>query len=248
MFNELSPNEIQTLIDGELGINVVRFMEIVESMGNNNIFVDIGVETGKSSKILLNKAIQKNNKVFGIDPIQGMEEWILKNPKYTYIKGDSVETGKNWLQDKVSIVFVDSVHIKPQVMCELKYWWNLVKEGGWIIFHDTNWSWVDESGNRQYYIHKANHNCAGKKAGNRAMGCDTYAGVNWPTPDYAVKEFFNINSLNFENDIIKSTNGPESLGMTFIQKKKNYDYSKNIPDFAWEQYEKDRQEVLKCFK
>lgn len=247
MFTTLDKTQTEQLIDSDLGINVVKFIEIVENMGENNIFVDIGVETGKSSKILLNNAIQKNNKVFGIDPRPCLQSGILENPNYNIIKGDSVVIGKTWDKGNVSIVFIDSIHVKPQVMCELKYWWDLVKVDGWIIFHDTNWTWLDENGDKQYYVHKANHPGRGRKAGNSGLGYDTYVGINWETPDSAVKDFFNINSLTEDNDIITSINCPESLGMTFIHKKKEYDYSKGISDVDWQKYENDREEIIKCF-
>ena len=247
MFNNLNETDIQTLINGELGINVIKFMEIVESMGTDNIFVDIGVESGKSSKILLNNAIDKQNQVYGIDPVPVLEYAILQNPNYHFIKGDSVETGINWNKGQASIVFVDSVHVKPQLMCELKYWWDLVKEGGWMIFHDTNWSWIDDNGVKQYYIHKNNHSCAGKKAGSLGRGCDTYLGIDWPTPDFAIKEFFKIDNLNTNNDIIQSINGPESLGMTFVYKKKNFDFKDDISNESWDIYEQERQSILKLF-
>lgn len=247
MFNQLTQNDINILVEGELGINSLKFIDIVNNIGNNKKLVDIGVETGKSSKILLNNAIEKNNIVYGIDPIPAMGQDILDNPNYKYIPEDSVKIGSEWKNGNVDIIFFDSVHIKPQVMRELYYWWDLLNVGGWAIFHDTNWSWLDSNGNRQYYIHKSTHPCAGKKAGNRAMGCDTYIGRNWETPDYAIKEFFNIPLLNFENDIISCVNGPESLGMTFIHKKQNYDYKNNIKSEFWDMYERDRQSVLKCF-
>lgn len=240
MFNELTQNETQTLIDGELGINVVRFMEIVESMGNNNIFVDIGVETGKSSKILLNKAIQKNNKVFGIDPIPNMGQDILDNPNYEYVNGDSVSTGDNrseTLKNKVSIAFVDSIHADVQVLCELRSWWPLIKENGWVIFHDTAWGG---------YVHKPGHPCAGKLTGNTAKGYDFYGGVAWPTPDCAVKQFFGLNDLvSYDDGYIHVEHSPKDLGMTFVQKKKHKDYSLNISN--WNLISDRRNYLIKSF-
>ncbi len=249
MFNNLNNTDVQILIEGELGINVVRFMQIVESMGTDNIFVDIGVETGKSSKILLNNALEKRNKVIGIDPIPNMDPEILKNPNYEYVNGDSVATGikrHSELNSKVSIAFVDSIHADVQVMCELKAWWPLIKEGGWVIFHDTAWTWVDESGIKQYYIHKPNHPCAGRKTGNSAQGCDVYGGIAWPTPDSAVKQFFCLSELkNYEDDFISVEHGAKDLGMTYVHKKKHKDYAAYISN--WDQIEARRQYLLRSF-
>jgi len=244
MFNILTKQDIDWLVEGELGINSLKFIDIVNGISNGK-FVDIGVETGKSSMILLNNAIEKNNLVWGIDPLKNIRKDILENPNYKYIQDDSVETGKNWKCGQVDIAFIDSVHIKPQVMRELYYWWDLVKVGGWLIFHDTNWNWIDDNGIEHHYVHKANHRNAGKRPGSGG-GCDRYANIDWPTPDYAIKEFFNINRLSTENSYIISINCPDSLGMTFIQKKQEHDFKSLITN--WDKIEADRQLVLRYFK
>jgi hypothetical protein len=245
MFKNLQKEDVDWLVDGELGINSLKLIDIVNSF-SNSIFVDIGVETGKSSMILLDNAIEKNNFVFGIDPLKNIRQDILINTNYRFIQDDSVEVGKNWNNGKVSIVFIDSVHVKPQVMRELYYWWDLVKVGGWLVFHDTNWNWKDENGQEHHYVHKHNHRNAGKRPGSKSRGCDTYDGVDWPTPDYAIKEFFNINKLTIKTPHIISEHCPESLGMTFIKKRKDYNFKSYINN--WDEIESDRQRVLKYFK
>ena len=241
MFDFLSKSMIDELINGELGINVIRFMEIVDSMGDNNTFVDLGVETGRSSKILLNNAIAKKNKVIGVDPIPCIDPSVLLNPNYKYLNEDSVSAGEKLSCNKnyfVSIVFVDSIHAKEQVLCETKAWWPLILEGGWIIYHDTSWNG---------YVHKPNHPCAGKLTGNTGKGYDNYGGVAWETPDVAVKEFFGLKSLqNYDDGFIHVEHNAMDLGMTFIQKKKHKDYENNIKD--WNYIKSRRRYLLESFE
>jgi hypothetical protein len=237
MDDKLDQNYINFLVDGELGENMLHLVNYIDVMPPNKILIDLGVETGKSSKVLLHKALEKNNRVFGIDPIPSVTiPGILTHPKYTFIPKDSVSTGRDWPHGKVDVVFVDSIHAKEQVMMELYYWWDLLNEGGWVVFHDTAW---------QNYIHKPNHPCAGKKPGNTGLGYDFYQGRAWQTPDYAVKEFFKIDSLNYEDQYIKSMHYPTSLGMTYINKKKHFDYKSLTPN--WEEIEANRQILLKSF-
>lgn len=235
MFNTLSQETIEFLLEGELGINVELFMKILQPLHHSK-FIDLGVETGKSSMILLHRALEKNNKVWGVDPIKAISENILKNPNYTFVQQDSYKTGKDWNNGKVNIIFVDSIHVDVQVLAELNAWWPHLDEQGWIILHDTNWA---------NYIHKSNHQCAGKKPGNSGLGYDSYGGRVWNTPDVAVKKFFKLEDLNYENEYIKSIHGPESLGMTFVQKKLHYDYGKDIYD--WDNIFKDRNFLLRHF-
>jgi cephalosporin hydroxylase len=237
MFNKLSAQDVINLKDGELGHNISKLIEIRDSFGSNNFFVDIGVEGGKSSRILLDDAIAKNNYVCGIDPIRdpGISD-ILQNPNYIFLQKDSVVSGRDWSFARPNIVFVDSIHAKEQVMMELRYWWDLLNVNGWVVFHDTQW---------EGYIHKANHSCAGKKPGNSGLGYDFYAGVAWATPDKAVKEFFKLESLDYEDEFIKSIHMPDSLGMTFIHKKKDKDFKALTEN--WEEIESNRQKLLACF-
>jgi hypothetical protein len=227
------------LIQGELGINSVKFLQIKDSLGENNIFVDLGVETGKSSRILLDKALQKNNTVFGVDPhlYQGYINDCLSDPNYIFIKEDSVSTGENWSHARPNLVFVDTVHAKEQVMRERYYWWDLLKVNGYLIFHDTNW---------ETYIHKPNHPCAGKRPGNTGLGYDFYSGIAWETPDKAIKEFFNISELDYEDDFIKVEHGPDDLGMVFLFKKQENNYKSRINN--WKDIEVGRQILLSNFK
>lgn len=223
MFNKLSQRDIAILVEGELGINSLKFINIVENIGTNKKLVDIGVETGKSSRILLNNAIDRNNIVYGIDPIPAMGQEILDNPNYRYLNADSVATGRDWKNGNVDVIFVDSIHAKEQVLGELYYWWDLLNENGWVIFHDTAW---------EGYIHKPTHPCAGRKTGNSGLGYDYYGGVAWETPDKAVKLFFGLSELrDYEDEYIKLEHGPKDLGMTFIYKKKHKDYKSLISNW-----------------
>jgi hypothetical protein len=161
----------------------------------------------------------------------------LNHQQYNFIKEDSVVAGKTWNYDKPTLVFVDTVHAKEQVLCELYYWWDLLQDNGYLIFHDTNW---------ENYIHKPNHPCAGKRPGNTGLGYDFYSGIAWETPDKAIKAFFGISELDYEDDYIKSEHGPDDLGMVFLKKKKHKDYKSKINN--WEEIEQRRQILLSNFK
>lgn len=163
----------------------------------NAIFVDLGVNKGISSEIMLINSDENKNKVFGVDvDFSCLYSEINNNKNYTKILGDSSTVGKNFDQ-KINGLFIDTFHVKEQVLCELYYWYPHIKDGGFICFHDTNWP--------------ENKN-------------DIYGNIIWDRPDVAVKEFFNVNSLDYENEYIKMTNYPESWGMTVVEIKKKKDF------------------------
>src|SRR5688572_29090202 len=93
----LSPEYMNFIKNGELGENMLHLVDIIEQREGNQVFVDIGVETGKSSKVLLHGSIANNNRVYGVDPIPTIGiSGILDHPNYTIIKQDSVTTGRDW--------------------------------------------------------------------------------------------------------------------------------------------------------
>lgn len=233
----LTPDYLNFIKNGELGENMLHLVDIIEHREGNQIYVDIGVESGKSSKVLLHGAHANGTRVFGIDPIPTIGiPGILDHPNYQILKQDSVTAGRDWVNGKVDITFIDSIHAKEQVMMELFYWWNLIKVGGWAVFHDTNWAG---------YIHKPDHPCAGKKPGNSGLGYDFYQGIAWETPDKAILEFFKITNLNHEDANIRAWHYPDSLGMTYIQKKTDFDF-KSLTN-NWNELEARRQILLKSF-
>ena len=233
----------------ELGlVSATKLHDIISNI-KNSILVDIGVCEGASSSVMGKTVVENNNQIFGIDPIQPRYN-VAQAANYTYIKDDSVLIGRNWDKGQTGLVFFDSVHAKEQVLCELFYWWELMKVGGTGVFHDTSWSG---------YIHKPGHDCAGKLTGNSGKGYDTYGGINWETPDKAVDEFFNISLdcpdrninndwfiLLYEDENIRVETNYALLGMTFITKKRHHDYKSNINN--WSEVFKRRDILLSFFK
>lgn len=215
MFTRLNDESKDFLVHkSDLGINALKFISIVESFSGNNKFLDLGVDAGKSSAILLHDALEKNNHVWGVDVIRSPSP-LLQHPNYTFIRQDSIETAKEWDHGPLDIIFVDTVHAKEQTLLEIRYWWPLLNKNEYMIFHDTNW---------EGYVHRSYHPAAGKQPGTSRKGYDYYGGIAWETPDKALLEFFNIKDLNYSDEFIISEHAPKHLGMTFIHKLKHKNY------------------------
>jgi hypothetical protein len=188
-------DKLQELANTDLGPNVYKLYEKASQVYNGN-FVDLGVRMGASSEIFLLTAPQ-NNITMGVDVDWGLiKPGITTNTNYRQFIGDSVTVGKN-LDIPINGLFVDTFHIKEQVMCELYYWYDKVIEGGFIAFHDSHWP-------------------EGKY--------DEYGGIKWDRVEDGIKDFFQISELNYEDEFIKSDHYTESWGMTIItlKKKRNY--------------------------
>ena len=201
----------------DIGNNAINLYNIASNY-KNTIFVDLGVRIGVSSEIMLLDSDINNNKVFGVDV-----DWSLLDPlvnshvNYTKISGDSSTVGKYW-DKKISGLFVDTFHIKEQVLSELYFWYPHIEEGGFIAFHDTNWP---EDKN------------------------DFYGNIKWDRPEEGVKSFFNVDSLNYEDEYIKISNYPESWGMTIVEIKKKKDYISEYNN--WEEILNRRNYLIGLF-
>lgn len=202
----------------DLGRNIIEFENIV-SCFSNSIFVDLGVRTGVSSMMMLNYAKERNNEVYGVDvDFSVTDNFVLANTSHKRIFGDSSSIGKIWNKGDVSVLFVDTIHAYEQVMCELYYWYQHVRDGGWIVFHDTDWP----DGKHEFI-----------------------GGRNWERADKGLKNFFGIESLNYEDDYILVKHCPSSWGMTFVNVKKKKDYVSLFKD--WDNVFAERNYLTSIF-
>lgn len=205
---------------GDLGINGKRLEEYTTSL-LYQIFVDIGVRDGISSKIFIEKAKRIDGVVYGIDFDRRRADKFQDVPFYHFIHADSVTIGKWWPKAyRPDFIMVDSTHMFPITICELYYWWPLLKVNGVIAFHDTCWP-------------------EGKK---EICGDKIYDRV-----DDALKVFFDTETLNYENKYVKMETFSESWGMTFITKKSEYDFADlNMNYRLWTGWFQERAYILKA--
>lgn len=195
----------------DLGPNVHHLHGVAQQFSNAT-YVDLGVREGWSSSILCSNSVELNNTVIGVNVDFGPLKFnLVQGKNYKTILGDSVTVGKNWARSgngPVDILFVDTVHASPQVLCELYYWTPHVKQEGYIIFHDTNWpEWLAEN----------------------------IGGVQWQPPVEALKSFFGLSPEEvgeYEDEFIKVNTHLESWGMTFVKIKQQRDFRPNVAD--WE--------------
>lgn len=199
----------------DLGSNAWILADLVRTFKNSR-FIDLGVRLGASSAIMSIDADKNNNQVCGCDLMfDGFEKNGARfvNSNYMCYQADSVTLGKNWDEDPFDIIFVDTIHTREQVLAELYFWSNHIKEDGYFIFHDSHWE---------------------------KEGGDVIGGVEWKRVDEAITDFFNLPMSvmkmdTYENENISLRHYPGSYGMTFIQVKtldsitkfkKNIDWNK----------------------
>lgn len=210
---------VSAAASSDLGINANRLSDFIATK-KNSIFVDIGVRDGFSSGIMGINSKKNGNKVYGVDVnFNNLKTPLIEDAEYYQLEGDSSTIGKYAEIDdlkQVDVIFVDSLHVKQQVLCELFYWVPRLKNGGTVVFHDSHW----------------------------AEG--QYAVINdksWARVDEAIVQYFGLGSLeDYEDDNLKVVCYPESYGMTFITVNDVNKIESTVPN--WSQVFQERNELI----
>ena len=200
--------------------NTSKLMELAGSYSNST-FVDLGVRFGYSSEAFLAGGSARGNMVHGVDiDLSRIPQAVHGHPLYESTRGDSATVGRYWNPLRsVSILFVDTIHVKEMILAELLTWFSSVEVGGTFVFHDTHW----EAG-----MH------------------ETINGRDWERPEAAVVEFFGLPAhTDMEDDFVSVRCMPESYGMTFVTLKKRHNFAENVSD--WPSVLDRRREIVELY-
>lgn len=207
-------------VSSDLGSNANVLHEYI-STKKDSVFVDLGVRDGYSSAILAMNSKKNNNKVYGVDVnFSNFRSELVDGENYLQLEGDSSTIGKYVdIEDlnQIDFLFVDSLHVREQVLCELFYWVPRLKEGATVAFHDSHWpeGKMDQAGER-----------------------------SWNRVDEAITDFFGLKTLeDYEDDDIKVSCYPDSWGMTFVTIKNKFE--NKVKD--WNQVFNTRNDLISVF-
>jgi len=198
----------------DLGENAWKLADLVRTMRNAR-FMDLGVRSGPSSAVMSIEADERNNQVCGCDlGFTGFfrDAHHLVSDNYICYEYDSVTLGKVWDEDPFDIIFVDTEHTREQVLAELYFWSNHLKEGGYFVFHDSHWP------------------VPGPVIGGRQH----------ERVDVAITDFFGLpksvrEMTTYEDENISLQHYTPSYGMTFVQVKSLEGMQKVKQNIDWDQ-------------
>lgn len=206
----------------DLGKNAYVLYDFVKDK-TGCTFVDIGVRDGYSSAIFSLNSKNNNNVIYGVDvTFSNLKSDLIDGENYFQLEGDSSTIGKYAdIEDlqEIDCIFIDSLHVREQVLCELYYWFPRLKNGGTVIFHDSHWP-------------------DGKK--------DQTGGKIWERVDNAIRDFFGLESLvDFVDDNIEVKCYPDSWGMTFITVNDVKNFNDSVED--WSQVFNIRNQLISTY-
>ena len=133
----------------------------VKSLPNDGVIVEIGSYKGRSTVAMAYACIGTKRKIYCIDTWDGndidfpdrnfFEIWqqnLQKNGLYKYVvplQGYSHQVLSQWIEltngIKIDFIFIDGSHQFLDVLKDFEQSFPLVKENGWIAFHDVVPTW-----------------------------------------------------------------------------------------------------------
>ncbi len=131
-FNTKFWNKINQDIPGWMSKNEAKFL--VDNI-QGDVYVEIGVAYGKSMSI-----VEHHFPDMAITGIEKINHGLNKKVIY----GDANEKYIDFQDSSIDTLFIDGDHTYEGVLSDIIHWYNKVKPGGRIIFHDYGRDYAHE--------------------------------------------------------------------------------------------------------
>ena len=153
---------ISQYIQGGFWQNDMRILrEEIEKLKPGDVYVEIGVDEGRSSRVAHEYAPEGVYKIYidihNVDPHPvsiGRGQWMEQEGMVgidktgVFIHGDANIVAK-WFNHPVSLIFIDGHHGYDDVKMDTLSWEPKMKKGATMLFHDTDYTdgvpkWLDD--------------------------------------------------------------------------------------------------------
>ena len=120
--------------------------------------LEIGTGLGFTSLFLASAAKDSGVKHWAIEPdLRNINSLKKMRDKYNFggyfkiLEGKSEEIEWPWKEDKkFGLIYIDGLHTYEACLADIKRYWKLVREGGYLIIHDINKKPVAKAVNEGY--------------------------------------------------------------------------------------------------
>ena len=103
--------------------------------------LELGVRRGNSTAALLAGLEERGGVLWSVDVDPASSDVFAGHPQWRFVLADSRDeaaVASAGLDGELDTLFVDTIHTYEQVHEELAAWGDRVREGGVILFHDTD--------------------------------------------------------------------------------------------------------------
>ena len=119
---------------------------------NNPIILELGVQSGRSTKRFLDICMKNNGKLYSID-IDDCSE-VSKDPNWSFFKtrDDNFEFIKSKIPKNIDVLFIDTLHEAKHVEKIIYGYYDLIKVGGYIFIDDiSHLPYLNENSKNNFY-------------------------------------------------------------------------------------------------
>ena len=139
---------LQTVFDadggpGVFGKHATQLMELHRrvSQVETPVVLECGVDKGWSAGVLAHAVEQNGGSLISLD-IRDCSD-AIESDCWTFLQIDDTEQERILkeapiLKQGIDLIFIDSLHFARHVTRLLELWYPLVRQGGWIAFHDVD--------------------------------------------------------------------------------------------------------------
>ena len=105
------------------------------------VALECGVDKGWSAAVLAHAVEQRGGRLISLD-IRDCSD-VIESDCWTFLQVDDTDQARvlreaPLLKDGIDLVYIDSLHTVRHVARQLELWYPLVRQGGWIAFHDVD--------------------------------------------------------------------------------------------------------------
>ena len=105
---------------------------------NNPIILELGVQKGRSTKKFLDICKKNNGKLFSIDIDDCSNIINDKTWNFYQTRDDNFDYIKSKIQEKIDILFIDSLHEASHVKKLINEYYPIIKKNGFIFIDDIS--------------------------------------------------------------------------------------------------------------
>lgn len=128
---------------GAFGKHAAQLMELHRRVCQIEapVVLECGVDKGWSAGVLAHAVEQKGGRLISLD-IRDCSD-AIESDCWTFLQISDIEQEKILqqapiLKQGIDLVFIDSLHATRHVRRQLELWYPLVRQGGWLAFHDVD--------------------------------------------------------------------------------------------------------------
>ena len=119
---------------------------------NNPIILELGVQSGRSTKRFLDICKKNNGKLYSIDIDDCSEVSKDRNWSFFKTRDDNFEFIKSKIPKKIDVLFIDTLHEAKHVEKIIYGYYDLIKVGGYIFIDDiSHLPYLNENSKNNFY-------------------------------------------------------------------------------------------------